>query len=402
MELNRRNFIRLIVGGAAGIHATPLPWKLMDDVAVWTQNWSWVPVPAVGEFSHEKSVCKLCPGGCGIEVRKVGTRAVKIEGRTDYPVNPGGICPLGAGGLQLLYNENIRYTSPMKRIGPRGSGTFREISWDEALEDLSSGIADLRHKGHPEALAAIDGNPMRSSMSLLIQRLLRAVGSPNYYRIPSVEDTYAMMNMLMQGSEGPMAYDLENSDFILSFGCGLIEGWGAPGRVFNAWGLWRSDPLKKKTRIVQIESRASNTASKADQWLAPLPGTEAALALGFAHVLIKEKLYHTEFVNNYTHGFDDWTSADGKDHMGFKTLVLNNYAPAEVARITGVDSKIIIDLARKFAGSKAPLALCGKGKGSLPGSLLEFMAIQGLNALVGNINKQGGVLVHDPLPLNLW
>ena len=126
MELNRRNFIKFLVGGAAGIGATPLPWKLTDDIAIWTQNWPWVPLPPVGEFTHVKSVCTLCPGGCGIKVRKAGERAVKIEGRTDYPVNPGGICPLGMGGLQLLYNEDIRFTSPMKRTGPMRTLWFGE------------------------------------------------------------------------------------------------------------------------------------------------------------------------------------------------------------------------------------------------------------------------------------
>jgi anaerobic selenocysteine-containing dehydrogenase len=76
IALNRRNFIKLIVGGAVGINMTPLPWKFTDDIAIWTQNWPWVPVPPVGEFSHINSVCTLCPGGCGIQVRKVDNRAV--------------------------------------------------------------------------------------------------------------------------------------------------------------------------------------------------------------------------------------------------------------------------------------------------------------------------------------
>jgi len=400
IALNRRNFIKLIVGGAAGIHLSPLPWKLTDDIAIWTQNWPWVPVPPEGAFSHLNSICKLCPGGCGIAVRKVDNRAVKIEGRTDYPVNPGGICPLGAGGLQLLYNENIRYTGPMKRVGPRGSGKFRSISWDEGLKELADRVTGLRRQANPEALAAVDGNPMRSSMSLLIHRLLDAVGSPNYLRIPTVEDTYAMVNLLMQGNEGPMAYDLENADFILSFGCGLIEGWGAPGRVINAWRLWHSAPSEERAKIVQIESRASNTASKADQWLAPLPGTEAALALGLAHVIIREGLYDKAFVDNHTFGFVDWTSDDGREHMGFKALVIEKYSPEAVAEITRLNANDIKSLARDFSGSKAPIALCGKGKGSLSGSLFEFMAVHSLNALVGNINRPGGVLVHDPLPLS--
>ena len=181
IAFNRRNFIKLLLGGAVGIHLTPLPWKLMDDSAIWTQNWPWVPVPPEGAVSHAPSVCLLCPGGCGIEVRKVDGRAVKIEGRTDYPVNPGGICPLGAGALQLLYNENIRFTGPMKRVGPRGQGRFVEISWDEALGTLAEHISSLRSQGRPEALAAVDGNPARATVSLLIRRFLGLLvdhGSP--------------------------------------------------------------------------------------------------------------------------------------------------------------------------------------------------------------------------------
>ena len=116
LAVNRRNFVKLAVGAAVGTGLSPLPWKLLDDAAIFSQNFPWVPVPEEGEVTKVKSHCSLCPGGCGIEVRKVGDRAVKIEGRTDHPVNPGGICPLGMGGLQLLYNENSRFTGPMKRL----------------------------------------------------------------------------------------------------------------------------------------------------------------------------------------------------------------------------------------------------------------------------------------------
>jgi anaerobic selenocysteine-containing dehydrogenase len=154
----------------------------------------------------------------------------------------------------------------------------------------------------------------------------------------------------------------------------------------NAWGLWHEHTAKRKARVVQIESRASNTASKADQWLAPKPGTEAALALGLAHVIIKDHLYNADFVDAYSFGFNNWASSDGKDHMGYKTMVLNSYSPDQVAEITGLIPKDIVALARDFAAAKAPIATCGKGKGYLNGSLYEFMAVQSLNALVGNIN----------------
>ena len=185
MKFTRRNFIQLLVGGVAGIHVTPLPWKLTDDIAIWTQNWPWVPVPPVGEFNYATSVCNLCPGSCGIQVRKVDERAVKIEGRTDYPVNPGGLCPSGMGGLQLLYDKDLRFTGPMKRVGPRGSGNFVQITWDEALSQVSERIKDLRKKGRPEAVATVDGNTRGSTLSTMAARLTRAIGSPNYERMPS-------------------------------------------------------------------------------------------------------------------------------------------------------------------------------------------------------------------------
>lgn len=400
MELSRRNFIKFVAGGAAGTALSPLPWKLTDDIAIWTQNWPWVPVPPTGEFTNVNSVCNLCPGGCGISVRKVDTRAIKIDGRTDYPVNPGGICPLGMGGLQLLYNKTIRYPGPMRRIGPRGKGEFVMITWDEALDILAKRISGLRKNGIPEALAAIDGNQRMSTMSVMVERLLTAVGSPNYVTTPSIDDIYLMSNLLLQGTEGPMAYDLENADYVLSFGCGLLEGWGAPGRVMNAWGLWHDGAGKAKAKIVQVESRASNTASKADRWVASRPGTDAALALGLAHVIIKNGLYNSRFINNFSFGFENWTSPDGNDHIGFKTMVLDKYSPDQVAKITGLNPEDIVSLAKEFARAKAPIAIYGKGNDDSGGGVYECMAVHTLNALVGNINKPGGVLINDPLPLS--
>ncbi|MBN2058986.1 MAG: molybdopterin-dependent oxidoreductase, partial [Deltaproteobacteria bacterium] len=400
LALNRRNFLKLIIGGAVGTGLSPIPWKLADDSAIWTQNWPWVPVPPAGEFTKVKSVCTLCPGGCGIEVRKVEGRAVKIEGRTDYPVNPGGICPVGAGGLQLLYNEKGRFAGPAKRVGPRGSGEFQVISWDEALDTIAKRISDLRKAGKAGALAAIDGNPVGSTMGILVERLFKAIGSPNYLRMPSSEDTARIACNLLTGSRGPVAYDLENADYILSFGSGLLEGWGAPGRVINTWGLWRSGALKGNVKVVQIESRLSNTAAKADQWVPAKPGTETALALGIANVIVSEGLYDSRFVENYSFGFSDWTSPDGRSHTGFKGMLLEKYSPGTVEKITGIDGKEIASIARAFARAKAPVALCGKGKGEIYGSLYEFMAIHTLNALVGRINQKGGLIINDDLPLS--
>ena len=119
MKIGRRGFLSFVIGGAAGTALSPLPWKLTDDSSIWTQMWPWTPVPKDGEVSYVNSVCTLCPGRCGITVRKIEDRAVKIEGMKGHPVNDGGACLLGLSGLQLLYGPT-RVKSPLTRIGERG------------------------------------------------------------------------------------------------------------------------------------------------------------------------------------------------------------------------------------------------------------------------------------------
>ncbi|MBW2330570.1 MAG: molybdopterin-dependent oxidoreductase, partial [Deltaproteobacteria bacterium] len=166
MKLDRRTFIELIVGFSAGAGGgfmlTPVNWKLMDDMTIWSQElWPRYQLgglkgslPQRGKVTHADSVCNLCPGGCGITVRKVADRVTKIEGREGYPVNNGGICPLGAAGLQFLYGP-WRAPSPLRRVGKRGSGQFEKITWDEAINEVVQKLGDLRRKGQSHTVACI-------------------------------------------------------------------------------------------------------------------------------------------------------------------------------------------------------------------------------------------------------
>jgi len=136
MNIGRRSFLSFLIGGAAGTALSPLPWKLTDDSSIWSQTWPWTPIPARGEVTFVNTTCTLCPGGCGISVRKVGERCVKIEGIQGHPVNDGGVCPLGASGLQLLYGP-ARIRTPLKRVGERGQGRWTAISWEDALAETA-------------------------------------------------------------------------------------------------------------------------------------------------------------------------------------------------------------------------------------------------------------------------
>ncbi len=380
MKIDRRCFLSLGIGGAAGIALSPLPWKLADDSAIWTQMWPWTPVPADGEVTYVKSACTLCPGGCGISVRKVGNRAVKIEGIEGHPVNDGGICPLGLSGLQLLYGPT-RVKSPLKRTGERGEGKWEKISWEEAITEVSKKLGDLRGKGESDSVACISGSD-KGTVPALFKRFMSVFGSPNFMRMPSIQDSYEIANNVSMGFIAQSGFDLEKADFVLSFGSGLIEGWGSPVRMIRANSSWR----KAGVKVVQVEPRLSNTAAKSDKWIPVNPGTEYALALGLAHVIIRESLYRKDFVQAGALGF-----------IRFRDLILSSYSPESVEKITGVKKETIESLAADFAKSERPIAICGRGQGKAQSSLGELLAVQALNALAGNIGREGGVFaVNDP------
>ena len=370
MKVDRRSFLSFVIGGAAGTALSPLPWKLMDDSSIWTQMWPWTPVPPDGEVVYEDSTCSLCPGGCGISVRKVDNRAIKIEGKQGHPINDGSICILGLSGLQLLYGTT-RIQSPMKRIGERGEGRWQRISWDEALNLLSERLSDIRNRGEAHTVAAIAGSDS-GTVPALLQRFMTAYGSPNFFRTPSNRDTDELAVKTLFGASGRTGFDLENADYILSFGSGIADGWGSPVRMLRAGSHWKDN----NATVVQVEPRLSNSAAKATRWVPANPGTEADLALGIAAVLVSRNMVDTGGVS----GFRSW-----------KNDLLANYETKKVAHVTGVNADVIVELAQGFGQAKRPLALCGRGKGQANGSLRETVAVYTLNALVGNLNREGGM-----------
>jgi anaerobic selenocysteine-containing dehydrogenase len=386
MQLDRRAFVKLIAGGVGGTLLSPLPWKMADDTAIWSQNWFWRPSPERGGASKVTSVCQLCPGGCGIQVQLIAEKnAVNITGNPNHPVNQGGICPLGGSGLQFLYGPS-RIERPLQQTGKRGDlNTLKPISWDEALQILAAKLKEMRNQA--KGLVSVSGR-RHGTVAELFTRFLEAYGSPNSLLMPAAVDAESLGVFLGQGESRPLGYDLENAKMVVSFGSSYIGGWGAPVRMMLAFHGWRS---KQATKVVQVEARGSLGASKADEWLAVAPGTEAALALGLAQVIVSEGLYDRSFVDEYTHGFAE-----------FKSLLQESYTAETVAQITQVDREKIVALAREFARTKPAVALSGWGQGRMQGSLYDFLAVQSLNALAGNLFQPGGVTRRPHLPLAPW
>ena len=369
MKINRRHFLALGMGATAGTLLSPLPWKLTDDVSIWTQNWSWTPVPKTGESIYLSGACTLCPGGCSLSVRTVGNRVVKIEGSEESPVNTGDACGVGISAPQLLYGPS-RIKSPMVRVGKRGEGKWKEIDWDEAESLLAEKLTNVKDARGVAALS-----PWASgSVATLFQRMLDLIGSDNFLTLPSQNVVFEQameMTMGLAPGEG-VGFDFENSDLILSFGSAVAEGWGSPVRMVKVAGA---------KKMIHVEPRLSTTATMADMWVPAKPGTEGIFALSVAASMVKEKLYDHIFVGTSTRGF-----------KGFQSWLLRNFDPAKTEKITGIKPAMTKKVAVAFAGAKRPVAICGRGKGETPTSLAETLAIFALNALKGSIQRDGGLV----------
>ncbi|MCE5335798.1 MAG: molybdopterin-dependent oxidoreductase [Desulfobacteraceae bacterium] len=376
---------------------SPLPWQLAGDSARWSQNWSWRPSPERGEITKVPSICTMCEGGCGIQARLVnGNRAILVEGNPANPVTEGGICPLGAAGLQFLYAP-YRISRPLKQTKGRGNiSGFQPITWDEALAELGKKLAIVRGESKAHTVACITSG-RQSSMDDLWQQLFSAYGSQNLFKMPTQADGLRSSALLTTGIASPYTFALENATHVLSFGSNLLEGAAAPGRAFAALRQWRQNG---NVKLVQVESRCSLTASKADQWLAVEPGAEAAIALSIAHVMIAGNTYDADFVKNNVFGFEDWTDSTGKRRQGFKTLVSSpTYSPEEIAKKAKVDAAAIRALAKDFAAQKNAIAVWNLGHSDLAFNTYDELAFVALNVLKGNIKTGGLVNLTADIPL---
>lgn len=350
----------------------------------------------VGKEEFKLSICSQCPAGCGIVVRLVDGYPRKLDGNPLCPLSRGKLCPKGQNGLQVLYDPD-RLVGPVRRIGEKGSNKWERISWEEAIETVTNKLAELRNSRRSHQLLVLT-QENRGTSGKLWEEFAAVYGTPNLFQVNLLRDPGALWaQFLMQGVKDYPAYDIENARYILSFGTPLLEGWYSPTSMQRMYGSFRRERLETRGKLVQIEPRMSPTAANADEWIGINPGTEALLALGLAYSIIKESRYREDFVRQHTFGFEDWTDIQGNKHLGFKNWVLQEYETEAVSKITGVPIVTIIRLAREFAELKPALAIGEKKPNH--GDLNLQLAVLALNALVGNIDSEGGTFVQTEVPL---
>ncbi len=381
-EISRRTFLGASAFAATTIAASYLLKSPQISFASATEK------PPYGTITEKwvATSCLNCPTRCATRVRIVDDKAVHIAGNPLSKVSEGENCPRSHIGLQVLYNPD-RIKNPLKRTNPqKGKGIdpgWTSISWSQAMSEVSNRLRALREKRETQKLLLLYGLNTISTEDL-ITRFATAYGTPNTISREGLENEADKAGEWMaDGHYSNSAYDLENTNYILSFGASIIESQKPLARNLRMWGKIRRDrPLRAK--VVVIDPRYSITAAKADQWIPINPGTDAALAMAIANVIINEGLYDRNFIQSWSSGFDEYSN-----------LVLPDYSPEKISEITGIQSDIIRKIAREFSQTKPAIAWRGRGATCWPNGTYTSYAIFCLNALVGSIDAPGGVIYQE-------
>jgi anaerobic selenocysteine-containing dehydrogenase len=353
MGLDRRSFISFVTGGVAGTLFTPVIWKGLDDVSIWSQNWPWIPTLTYGAEDKVPALCKLGSDAYGITIRKIAGNPVSAEG-SDHPLSRGGICPLGGASVQLLYSPS-RVKSPMKRT----ESGLEPISWDEGMALLAD---KLKAAGKDTVL--ISGDDTGSATEVLAG-LVAGLGSDKTFLMPGDGSAAARAVQEVFGATAQVGYDLENASHTLILGADAMGSWGTAVR--NARALAGGGT----TYVGPVQN---GTAAVADAWVPCRAGQEGALALCIAAVLLEAGAVRTDFL-----GFEK-----------YRNFVLTNYAPRKAAELTGVGEKTVRTMAADLAKASRPVVLIGSGAGQGMG-VFETAAGLSLNLLLGRVNKPGGL-----------
>ncbi|HEY4744597.1 MAG TPA: molybdopterin-dependent oxidoreductase, partial [Desulfuromonadaceae bacterium] len=238
------------------------------------------------------SACRFCPAGCGILVRVSEGRAKKIEGNPLHPVNRGKLCARGQAVLQELYHPD-RIGQPLRRTGPRGSGEFRKISWEEGLGLLTGQLRTLKQEQAGDRLALVTP-PLAGTLAELATAFMGAFGSPHHLSFDLLgTDWLRAANRRSFGQGSLPFYDLAETRYLLNFGADFVEHHLSPVQYGYAFGRMRQGRDTVRGHFTYCGGRMSLTAASADRWLPARPGSEGTLALGMARLILAEALFDT-------------------------------------------------------------------------------------------------------------
>ena len=332
-----------------------------------------------------------CHGNCGQTLHVEDGKMVKIEGDDGHPWNQGRSCPRALAMTQYMYHED-RITTPLKRVGERGSGKFEPISWEEAFDLCEDGLRDIREKHGAESMIFCQGTGR--DIGGPISFLAYSFGSPNWVQLGlSGQSCYTPRLGAMKATMGDFAiadcsqflekrYDdpeWKVPEYILVWGNNPPNG--CPDGFY---GHWIVDCMKRGSKILAVDPRNTWMTSRAKVHMKLRPGTDGALAMGMLNVILGEDLEDKEFCKKWVHGLPELRER------------VKDYPVEKVSEITEVPAEDIIAAARAYAKAAQASVQWGVPVDMCPDGVAVAHAISCLWIITGNVDKPGGQVLAKP------
>jgi len=383
--LNRRNFLKIgaatpvvaLAGAPALIEARILPLHGGKDFS-----------PKTGvERQAIPSACWQCVTRCPNVSYVEDGRLVKIEGQPNSIRTEGVMCAKGQAGVNQTYDPD-RILYPMRRVGKRGEGKWKRISWDEALDELATRLKGLRDNGEPEKFMFHYGR-MKASHSKLIKSLFLAnYGTGTIGNHTAICEAAKWTGQELTWGSHYDNWDFDNTRYILNFGSNVLEAH--TNHVPTAHRLIRA-LVDNRVKMVTFDVRLSNTAAKSSEWVPVKPGTDRSVVLAMCNVIMSEDLYKGdgEAFLKFVRATKN-VNATTEEKVAALKAHLAEYTPEWAEKISGVPAAKIVEIAREVASVKPACIISYRGAVAHYHGADTERAVQMLASITGNIDNPGG------------
>ncbi len=321
----------------------------------------------------KRSVCPYdCPDTCGLLVEVRNGRVVRVKGDPEHPFTRGTLCPKMTRYQDTVHSP-LRLTRPLFRSGPKGSGNFRPISWEEAVDRIASKWTSIMEGFTAEAILPYS---YAGTMGLI----QRNSGHPFFHRLgasrldrticsPAKELGWAAV---MGETPGPHPDEVAQSDLVILWGINAVAT-----NIHFLHGV--KEARRKGAQVWLVETYRTRTSAQADKVFLVRPGSDGALALGLMHLLVRENLLDRGFLDSHVLGFEEFSSE-----------VLPKFGPRRVRDLTGLDEGTLEEMARAFGRARAPFIRLGSGLSRYGNGAMSVRSVVCLPALVGAYGRPGG------------
>ncbi|MBU1775720.1 MAG: molybdopterin-dependent oxidoreductase, partial [Gammaproteobacteria bacterium] len=366
-EMNRRTFLKVSTGATAAAVAAP---KVLNAMENELGGKDFGPV-TMAERQAVPLTCHVCNIQDGAIAYVENGRIVKLEGNPEHVSTRGRLCAKGNSGMWYTYNPD-RVMYPLKRVGARGEGKWKRITWDEALAEVTSKL-DAALKKDPNSVMMKYG---RDRTGGAIGRFMKTLGSNTVVNHTSVCESSKKIGMEPTWGPDIETPDFENTKYILNFGSNIMEA----AYFHNPYSQRLTEGVAENhAKLVTFDVRCSNTAGRSDEWVPVFPGTDGAVALALGHVILREDLQDTDFIDTWC----NVSTAELKKHY-------KAFTPEWASKLSGVPVETIERIAREFALTKPATTYTYRGPAKhLYGSYQEKATMM-LSIMTGNVEKRGG------------